>query len=209
MFVGVCVGFGDTFGLGFTGRPGHAWLGLGPLALVWARQTGFEVFLLGRRLGAVKRERDMKRMDIAEFRRLGYLQEVNRQFLHPLGLALEVMVEEDGSMRLSGVWDYRDDPEGMIFDEAEMGDEELALAREIELDRQRRMVCRRAALGYYVQPIAGVSIGPIGLLPERDALEILEGAHRLAHGGEHRLNDCPSAEWQGLRNGLLSGNWAG
>lgn len=55
------------------------------------------------------------RIDIKEFREKGYLQEANRRFFHPLGLALEVIVEEDGSERLGGVWDYRDDPEGMIF----------------------------------------------------------------------------------------------
>lgn len=56
-----------------------------------------------------------KRIDIAEFRRLGLLQEVNRLFFHPRGLALEVISEEDGTERLGGVWDYRDDPEGIIF----------------------------------------------------------------------------------------------
>jgi hypothetical protein len=36
-----------------------------------------------------------KRIDIAEFRRLGLLQEVNRQFFHPLGLALEAVIDND------------------------------------------------------------------------------------------------------------------
>lgn len=58
---------------------------------------------------------DIKRIDIAEFRALGFLQEVNRRFLHPCGLALEVTQLEDGSEVLGGVWDYRDDPEGIVF----------------------------------------------------------------------------------------------
>ena len=58
---------------------------------------------------------DVKRMDIQEFREEGFLQEVNRKFFHPLGLALEIIIEEDGSSRLGGIWDYRDDPEGMFF----------------------------------------------------------------------------------------------
>ncbi len=58
----------------------------------------------------------MKRIDIAEFRDRGFLQEANRRFFHPLGLALEVIVEKDGTCTLGGVWDYRDDPEGMFFD---------------------------------------------------------------------------------------------
>ena len=59
---------------------------------------------------------NIKRIDIKEFRELGFLQELNRQFLHPLGLSLEVIIEEDGSEKLGGVWDYRDDLEGMFFD---------------------------------------------------------------------------------------------
>lgn len=55
------------------------------------------------------------RMDVAEFREAGFLQEANRLFFHPHGLALEVVVEDDGSERLGGIWDYRDDPEGVVF----------------------------------------------------------------------------------------------
>lgn len=58
---------------------------------------------------------DVKRIDIKEFREKGYLQEVNRCFLHPLGLALEITIEEDGTEKLKGIWDYRDDEEGIHF----------------------------------------------------------------------------------------------
>lgn len=58
---------------------------------------------------------DHKTIPVKEFRERGYLQELNRRFLHPLGLALEVIVEDDGSERLGGIWDYRDDPEGMMY----------------------------------------------------------------------------------------------
>src|SRR5580765_892416 len=75
---------------------------------------------------------DIKRIDIKEFRELGFLQEVNRMFLHPLGLALEVTVEEDGSEHLGGVWDYREDPEGMIF-----GDAMLDPEKQLNVDRER------------------------------------------------------------------------
>jgi hypothetical protein len=57
----------------------------------------------------------MKRIDIAEFRDIGYLQEANRRFFHPLGLALEVRVDEAGNETISGVEDCRDDPEGMVY----------------------------------------------------------------------------------------------
>lgn len=58
----------------------------------------------------------IKRIDIKEFREEGFLQEVNRQFFHPLGLALEVLIDDETSQTvLGGIWDYRDDEEGMFF----------------------------------------------------------------------------------------------
>jgi hypothetical protein len=59
----------------------------------------------------------VKHIDIKEFREKGFLQEVNRQFFHPLGLALEIIIDDDTGevVSLGGVWDYRDDPEGMFY----------------------------------------------------------------------------------------------
>jgi hypothetical protein len=60
---------------------------------------------------------ERKRISIKEFRDEGYLQEANRLFFHPLGLALEVIIdEESGETKLGGVWDSRHDPEGILFD---------------------------------------------------------------------------------------------
>lgn len=58
---------------------------------------------------------DIKTMPIKEFVEKGFLQEVNRKFFHPLGLALSIREEEDGTQSLHEIWDYRDDPEGMFF----------------------------------------------------------------------------------------------
>ena len=57
----------------------------------------------------------IKRIDIKEFHEMGLLAELNRAFLHPLGLALEVVIDDDGTEKLGGIWDYRDDPEGVLF----------------------------------------------------------------------------------------------
>ncbi len=57
----------------------------------------------------------IKNMDIKEFRKEGFLQEVNRLFFHPLGMALSVLIEPNGDESLDGIWDYRDDPEGITF----------------------------------------------------------------------------------------------
>jgi len=96
----------------------------------------------------------IKRMDLNEFVDFGYLQELNRQFLHPLGLALEVIQEDDGSISgFGGVWDYRDDPEGMIFGE-EMMDEGFT-EKFMRVDREwtRMGINRKESLGYMVQPM--------------------------------------------------------
>ena len=64
-----------------------------------------------------------KKMTIREFVDGGYLQELNRLMLHPLGLALAFGVpdatdEDPGRVKTTAfVIDARDDPEGMIFSE--------------------------------------------------------------------------------------------
>jgi len=57
-----------------------------------------------------------KKLNAREFREKGYLQELNRRFLHPLGLAIEIKVEDDGTEVLGGIWDSRDDEEGIYYD---------------------------------------------------------------------------------------------
>jgi hypothetical protein len=108
---------------------------------------------------------DIKRMSIKDFQQLGFLQEANRQFFHPLGLALEVVVEEcshcngqrpigvdhvppnclkcDNAgelVRLGGVWDFREDPEGIVFGE-DIDEDKIACVRaELEAHRPAREV---------------------------------------------------------------------
>lgn len=91
---------------------------------------------------------DITRIDIKEFRELGYLQELNRQFLHPLGLALEVMLHEDGTEELGGIWDYRDDPEGVQFGEID-AEKAAYVLRQIT----DRALPRVKGLGFNVQPV--------------------------------------------------------
>jgi hypothetical protein len=85
-------------------------------------------------------------MDIAEFRRLGYLQEANRLFFHPLGLALEVVREEDGRESLSGIWDFREDPEGLAFGIG-VDAPEPQKAVFVALQREQRRVAREVLFG--------------------------------------------------------------
>ena len=99
----------------------------------------------------------VKRMDPKEFREQGYLQELNRKFLHPLGLALEIMVHKDGSETLSGIWDCRDDPEGIWYDLANSDEERIQRFIEkrdnVENERVTRSEARFQALGFDIEPI--------------------------------------------------------
>jgi hypothetical protein len=89
---------------------------------------------------------DQRHMPIAEFQQRGYLQEVNRRFFLPLGLALVVAREEDGTMRLACIWDYRDDPAGMILDEWDR-----TKAAYIDQEMEARKPARLAAVGFWIQ----------------------------------------------------------
>lgn len=94
---------------------------------------------------------DVKRIPIKEFRKLGFIQEINRRLLHPCGLALEVIIDhETGEEILGGVWDYRDDPEGMYY-----GDEMLSRAKAQAVTDlfNSKLSHRREEFGHIIQPV--------------------------------------------------------
>ncbi len=100
----------------------------------------------------------IKRMDVKSFRELGYLQELNRQFLHPLGLALEVVIDDDtGNESFGGVWNYREDPEGISYG---IGQSDLDRvlrfadkAQYVESERQRIAISRNKLFGFGIEPV--------------------------------------------------------
>ena len=83
----------------------------------------------------------IKRMDIKEFREMGLLAELSRVFLHPLGLALEIIIDDEtGKEKLGGIWDYRDDPEGMLYGKEYFPTEKIKKAQEfIKQKHEQRM----------------------------------------------------------------------
>lgn len=95
----------------------------------------------------------IKYMDIKEFMDSGMLFEINRQILHPLGMALEATGKdgEDGEWRLSGVWDYRDDPEGILFDQETLQNGKEKLQRYMEKEGNAKLDEREQALGFIIQ----------------------------------------------------------
>ena len=95
----------------------------------------------------------INRMDVKEFAEFGFLQEVNRQFFHPLGLALEVEIHKGDKYKLGGIWDYRTDAEGIAFGGSLKVDRRKA-ERVMGL-REAKAVTRRKILGFVIQPIPG------------------------------------------------------
>lgn len=74
----------------------------------------------------------------------GYVQEVNRQFFHPLGMALAV---HPASGRIL-IIDDRDDLEGVRFGRFDLS----VRAEKVRAVVRARRPVRAAALGYWVQP---------------------------------------------------------
>ena len=85
----------------------------------------------------------MKRISAEEFRNLGLLMEVNRLFLHPLGLALEVKVKKNGDTEFGQVQDLRDDPDVMMFADATWFPDDIVRAEYVESLRLNRLPARQ------------------------------------------------------------------
>lgn len=102
-------------------------------------------------------------MSIEEFRESGYLQEVNRRFLHPLGLALSVLADTDEKdnmiMTLHEILDHRDDPCGIYYDLTNSDEERRNRFKKnmefIDEQWEIRGKLRRKELGYVVEPCEG------------------------------------------------------
>lgn len=100
---------------------------------------------------------EIKRIDIKEFREKGYLQELNRRFLHPLGLALEIVLDDDNNETLGGVWDYREDKEGIYYNISNSELERRISFNEkasfINSEFEKRCKNRREILGFDIEPL--------------------------------------------------------
>lgn len=90
-----------------------------------------------------------------ELRTSGALHEINRLVLHPLGLALEINLPAKGDYFTARVWDCRDDPEGIYFDQSTLSAEKAKAACDALMDRR---AARMNQLGYVIQIIPGTRV---------------------------------------------------
>lgn len=80
---------------------------------------------------------------IDEFQELGFLQEINRQVLHPAGLAM-AMHKSDGESTTIRIWDYRDDPEGMMFNPGSIDPVKI---QNVAVETMKHMAARKSLFG--------------------------------------------------------------
>lgn len=89
---------------------------------------------------------ELKTIDPADFLTQGFLQEANRLFFHPRGLALSVDVDEESgdATTLGPIWDYRDDPEGITFADGVM---DPAKTAKVAAEQQKHLPTREKMFG--------------------------------------------------------------
>ena len=94
----------------------------------------------------------IKYISVKEFRELGLLQEINRQLLHPIGLALEGHLDTD----LFRIQDHRDDLEGVIYEQKNLSEQKQRMVAALQ---KARWDARRGIIGCVIQPVVDAVIG--------------------------------------------------
>lgn len=94
-------------------------------------------------------ELKIEKISINEFREKGFLQEANRLFSHPLGLALAVEIDKNGEERFCGIMDSRDDPEGLYFGSDVIDQKKIDHVKKLGESKQET---RLKNLGWVIQP---------------------------------------------------------
>ena len=97
----------------------------------------------------------MKTLDLKTLRDDGYLQEVNRCFFHPLGLALTITI--DGESASLSIQDAREDLEGFRFPPG--NDDLTEKAARLMVIADARREARMRGLGYWRQPFSDSPAG--------------------------------------------------
>ena len=95
---------------------------------------------------------EIKTTDMTFIKDSGLLFEINRRVLHPFGLAISV--REDvltDEWVVANVWDYRDDEEGMIFEEETFQHGLDKLNKFMENIGNEKLRKRKELLGYVIQ----------------------------------------------------------
>lgn len=101
------------------------------------------------------KNRKIKEMSKEEFKNQGYLQELNRLFLHPLGVALGIKTEKNEIVDFI-IIDNTQEKDGMIFeslDDKESREKAINIKKLFKEKRKNRL----KTLKYIYQPIKGLN----------------------------------------------------
>jgi len=86
----------------------------------------------------------------------GFLFEINRMVLHPQGLAMEIDLDSNGDVTgFGGLWDYRDDPEGLRYEPETFRQGQQKYARYMRKIGSKVVSLRNTVLGYIEQTEPG------------------------------------------------------
>lgn len=100
------------------------------------------------------KQEEYKRINAVKFlRETGLLFQINRDILHPLGLALEAKMYDDksGEGMIVDLWDCRDEPEGIIYGEETLIRNEKKLKKFQEEFADQKIIERHNTLGFTLQ----------------------------------------------------------
>lgn len=90
-------------------------------------------------------------------RKTGLLFEINRQVLHPLGLAIAVQLPEEGEQDIEfgviSILDCTEDPEGLVYGEDTFNNGIEKFQKYMDEEGDARLASRVDELGFYVQSI--------------------------------------------------------
>jgi hypothetical protein len=81
----------------------------------------------------------------------GLLFEINRNVLHPFGLALEVIIDDEDKITFGNIWDCRDDPEGLVYDDDAFVVGKNKFEKFMKEFGEARLSSRKRRLGFIVQ----------------------------------------------------------
>lgn len=100
----------------------------------------------------------IKKIDIKEFREKGYLQEVNRRFFHPLGMALAISSDDKTKKEsIAFIFDARDDKDGFEFGIKDFSEKEFIdfKAKERFIDKEffKKKKNRIELFGSFIEPV--------------------------------------------------------
>jgi hypothetical protein len=123
----------------------------------------------------------------------GLLFEINRRILHPFGLAMEILYddqggalsEEDAVITMSqNIWDYRNDPEGVLYEPVELITGSEKFKRFLDTFGAAKLKKRAELLGFTIQAPAIENIPNKHPLIEEDykkidADEVVSDSHPL------------------------------